>query len=164
MARSPSPIIALGEDLVLDVAVAPEALASRLRGRINQRPKRAFGILKVSDEWIGVVQGNDFAVWERRQHAMRAEGRIRRVRGGSRVEARIELTRRSAVLMAVFFALFAVAAIGLLGRPGGMGISPATIALAFLAGLGTLAVFWAGSLRQRAALRRFLTEVFEERT
>ena len=66
--------------------------------------------------------------------------------------------------MAVFFALFAVAAIGLLGRPGGMGISPATIALAFLAGLGTLAVFWAGSLRQRAALRRFLTEVFVEPT
>jgi len=131
---------------------------------VSAEQTAAFGILKVSDEWIGVVQGNDFAVWERRQHAMRAEGRIRRVRGGSRVEARIELTRRSAVLMAVFFALFAVAAIGLLGRPGGMGISPATIALAFLAGLGTLAVFWAGSLRQRAALRRFLTEVFEERT
>lgn len=164
MPQSVPPSLGLTEDLVLDVPVAPEALASRLRGRINQRPKRAFGVLKVSDEWIGVVQGTTFAVWERRQHAMRAQGRIRGQRGGSRIEARIALTRRSAVLMIVFFALFGVAALAILSRPEGLGISPATIVLAFVAGLATLVVFWIGSLRQRAALRRFLTSVFAEPT
>jgi hypothetical protein len=150
------------EDLVIDVPLAPEALASRLRSRLNQRPKRAFGILKVSDEWIGVVHGNSFAVWERRQHAMRADGRIRGVRGGSRVEARIALTRRSALMMAIFFVLFAVGAVGILSQPEGLGISPATLVIALLAGFGTLLVFWVGSLRQRAALRAFLADVFRD--
>ena len=144
----------------MEVPLAPEALASRLRGRLNQRPKRALGILKVSSEWIGVVHGNEFAVWERRQHAMRAQGRIRGVRGGSRVEARIALTRRSAVMMAVFFVLFFAGAVGILSQPEGLGISPATLVIAVLAGIGTLLGFWIGSLRQRAALRAFLADVF----
>jgi hypothetical protein len=151
---------AIAEDLVIEVPIAPEALASRLRGRLNQRPKRVLGVLKVSDEWIGAVHGNQFAVWERRQHAMRAQGRIRGVRGGSRVEARIALTRTSAVMMVIFFVLFAVGAVGVLGQPEGLGISPATLAIALLAGVGTLLVFWIGSLRQRAALRAFLADVF----
>jgi hypothetical protein len=150
---------AIAEDLVIEVPVAPEAVASRLQSRLNQRPKRAFGVLKISDEWIGVVHGDRFAVWERRQHAMRAEGRIRRVRGGSRVEARIALTRRSAVMMVVFFVLFALGAVGILSQPQGLGISPATLVLAVLAGFGTLLVFWVGSLRQRAALHAFLADV-----
>ena len=157
---TPGARFAIAEDLVIEISVAPEALASRLRGRLNQRPKRALGILKVSDEWIGVVHGNEFAVWERRQHAMRAQGRIRGVRGGSRVEARIALTRRSAVMMVVFFVLFAVGAVGVLSQPEGLGISPATLVIALLAGFGTLIVFWVGSLRQRAALRAFLADVF----
>lgn len=151
---------AIAEDLVIEISVAPEALASRLRSRLNQRPKRVLGVLKVSDEWIGVVHGNEFAVWERRQHAMRAQGRIRGVRGGSRVEARIALTRRSSVMMVIFFVLFAVGAVGILSQPEGLGISPATLVLAVLAGFGTLLVFYVGSLRQRAALRAFLADVF----
>jgi hypothetical protein len=159
---SRAPLLGLSEELVLEVPVAPEALASRLRARLAQRPKRAFGLLKVSDHWIGFVQGNEFAVWERQKHAIRAEGRIRGVRGGSRVEVRIALTRRSTVLIVVFFALFAVAAVGVLSSPEGLGISPGTLTLAVVAGLATLAVFWAGSLQQRAALRRFLADVFRE--
>lgn len=151
---------AIAEDLVIEISVAPEALTSRLRGRLNRPPKRVLGILKVSDEWIGVVHGNQFAVWERRQHAMRAQGRIRGVRGGSRVEARIALTRRSSVMMVIFFVLFAVGAVGILSQPEGLGISPATLVLAVLAGFGTLLVFYVGSLRQRAALRVFLADVF----
>lgn len=144
----------------MEVPATPEALASRLRSRLNQRPKRALGVLKVSDEWIGAVHGDQFAVWERRQHAMRAQGRIRGVRGGSRVEARIALTRRSTVLMAVFFLLFFVGAVGILSQPEGLGISPATLVIAVLAGSATLLGFWIGSLRQRAALRSFLADVF----
>lgn len=153
--------LSISDELLIEVPVAPEALASRLRSRLNQRPKRVLGILKVSDEWIGVVHGNNqFAVWERRQHAMRAEGRIRGVRGGSRVEARIALTRRSAVMMVLFFVLFFVGAIGILSQPEGLGISPATLVIAVLAGFGTLLGFWIGSLRRRAALRAFLADVF----
>lgn len=151
---------AIAEDLVIEIPVAPEALASRLRTRLNQRPKRVLGVLKVSDEWIGVVHGSEFAVWERRRHAMRAQGRIRGVRGGSRVEARIALTRRSTALMVIFFVLFGVGAVGILSRPEGLGITPATLFLAVLAGFGTLLGFWIGSLRQRAALRAFLADVF----
>lgn len=150
----------IAEDLVIEVPIAPEALTSRLRTRLDQRPKRAFGVLKVSDEWIGVVHGNEFAVWERRQHAMRAQGRIRGIRGGSRVEARIALTRRSSVMLVIFFVLFAVGAVGILGQPEGFGISPPTLVLAVLAGFGILLVFYVGSLRQRAALRAFLADVF----
>jgi hypothetical protein len=153
----------LSEDFVLEVAVAPEALTSRLRASINQRPKRAFGVLKLTDEWVGVVEGTEFAVWERRQHATRAEGRIRGRRGGSRVEARIALTRRSTVLIVVFFALFMVGAVGSLTLPEGLGIAPSTLALAVAGGLLTLGLFWIGALRQRAALRAFLTDVFRER-
>lgn len=157
---TPGARFAIAEDLVIEAPLAPEALASRLRGRLDQKPKRAFGVLKVTDEWIGSVNGNEFTVWERRQHAMRARGRIRGVRGGSRVEARIALERRSAVMLTLFLALFAVGAIGILTQPRGLGVSPATLALAVIAGLATLLVFWIASLRQRAALRRFLADVF----
>lgn len=153
----------LSEDLLFEVPETPETLTGRLRARLNQRPKRVLGVLKVSDEWIGVVHGNQFAVWERRQHAMRAQGRIRGVRGGSRVEARIALTRRSALMLVLFFLLFTVGAVGVLSQPEGLGISPASLFIALLAGFGTLLVFWIGSLRQRAALRSFMTEVFRER-
>jgi hypothetical protein len=156
------PRFAIAEDLVIEISVAPEALASRLRSRLDQRPKRAFGVLKVTDEWIGAVQGNEFTVWERRQHAMRAHGRIRGVRGGSRVEARIALERRSAVMLAVFLVVFGIGAIGILTQPRGLGISPATLALAVVAGFATLLVFWIASLRQRAALRAFLADVFRD--
>lgn len=151
---------ALGEDYLLELPVAPEALAGRLSAAINKRPRRAFGVVKVHSEWVGLVAGNEFVVWEKQQHATRAQGRIRGVRGGSRVEARITLTRRALILTVVFFALFAVGALGLLGREGGLGLGPAGLAMATLGALVTLAIFWAAALGQRAALRRFLDGVF----
>ncbi len=153
-----SPLI--GEQYVRDVAVAPEALASRLRSAINTRPKRALGVLKVHAEWVGLVAGNDFAVWEKQQHATIATGRIRGRRGGSRVEAHIGVRRRTWVLMLVFFALFVLASIGLLSREEGLGLSPTGLAVAALGAFVTLTLFWSASLRQRAALKAFLNEVF----
>ncbi len=156
-----SPLV--GERYVHDIPVAPEALASRLRGAINNRPKRMFGVLKVSAEWVGVVSGNEFVVWERRQHATRAIGTIRGRRGGSRVEAHITLTRRTRILTVVFFALFVVASLGILAREGGPGVGPEGLTIAAVGALVTLTVFWSASLRQRAALKAFLNEVFRER-
>lgn len=148
------------EDLVLEVPVAPEGLASRLRSRLGQKPKRVLGVIKISNEWVGRVEGSEFAVWERRKHAVRAHGRIRGQRGGSRVEARIALSPRSRNLMIGFFLLFATGAVGGLTAPEGLGLSPASLTVAFLAGLATLLIFWVGALRQRAELRAFLADVF----
>lgn len=153
----------VGERYVRDVDVAPEALASRLRSALSTRPKRMFGVLKVTAEWVGLVAGNEFVVWERRQHATRATGAIHRRRGGSRIEAHIGLTRRTRVLTVVFFALFIVAALGYLSREDSLGLGPSGLAVAATGVLVTLTLFWSASLRQRAALRAFLNEVFRER-
>ncbi len=155
--------LSLSEDYVLDVPVAPEALASRLRAAISVRPKRAFGVIKVHSEWVGLVGGKEFDVWERQQHATHARGRIIGRRGGSRVEARIGLTRRAGLLAVLFFALFAFVAVGFLGRPEGPGSGQASVGVAALGALAIAGLFWSYSLRQRAALRRFLNEVFRER-
>lgn len=151
-----------GEDYVRDIDVAPEGVASRLRGAINLKPKRVLGLLKVSSEFIGVVAEGEFAVWERSGHATQARGLIRPRRGGTRVEARIGLRQRTLVLGAVFFALFALIAYQLITSaeaPGG----PAAVVFAVVAAAFTAWLFWSASLRQRAALRRFLDEVFATR-
>lgn len=152
-----------GERYVRDVPVAPDALSLRLIGAINNRPKRLLGILKVSAEWVGVVSANEFVVWEKQQHATRATGRIRGRRGGSRVEAHIALTRRTLLLGVAFYALFAVAVLGVLASETGLGMGPPGLAIALAGALLTLAVFWSAALRQRAALRSFLNGVFRER-
>ena len=153
-----SPLV--GESYVLDVDVAPEALITRLRSTINQQPKRLFGVLKVSDHWVGVVSGTQFVVWEKQQHATRAEGRIRGRRGGSRIEAHIGVTRRTRILTVVLLVLFLVAAAGILGREGSLGLTPAGLTVAAVGAVVTLTLFWASALRQRAALRAFLNGVF----
>jgi hypothetical protein len=153
-----SPLV--GESYVVDVDIAPEALIKRLSGAINHQPKRLFGVLKVSDHWIGVVSGSQFAVWEKQQHATRAEGRIRGRRGGSRVEAHIGVTRRSRVLTVILLALFLLASFEILGREGTLGLTPAGLTVAAVGALVTLTLFWVAALRQRAALRAFLNEVF----
>jgi hypothetical protein len=150
----------VGEEYVRDVAIAPETLASRLRAAINVRPKRALGVLKVHSEWVGIVAGTEFAVWERQQHATRATGKIRARRGGSRVQARIEVTRRTRILLAVFFALFVVGSLGMLSLEEGLGTGPTGLSVAAFGGFVMVTLFWSTSLRQRAALKAFLNEVF----
>lgn len=151
-----------GERYVLDVDVAPEALVARLRRRINAQPKRLFGVLKVGAHWVGIVSGTEFVVWEKQQHAMRAEGRIRPRRGGSRIEAQIGLTQRTRVLAVVFFTLFVIATFGILAREGGLGIGPAGLSVAALGAMVILSLFWSSAMRQRAALRAFLSDVFTD--
>lgn len=150
-----------GEDYVREVDVAPEALVSRLRARINRPPKRALGVLKVSAEWVGKVSGNDFSVWEKQQHATLARGTIRGRRGGSRVDAHIGVRRRTWIMVVVFFALFVFGSYGLLQREEGMGLGPSGLAVAAIGIFVTLSLFWSASLRQRSALRAFLNDVFQ---
>jgi hypothetical protein len=155
-----SPLV--GERYVFEVDVAPEALSARLRTAINKQPKRMFGVLKVSSHWVGAISGNEFAVWEKQQHATRAEGRIRGRRGGSRIEVRIGVTRRAQFLVAVLLILFFAASLGILTREGSLGLGPTGLGVAALGAVVTLTVFWSAALSQRAALRRFLNQVFRE--
>jgi len=145
---------------VREVPVAPEALLSRLRAELAKRPKRALFVLKVHSEWLGLVHGDRFVVWERSGHATHARGRIVRRAGGSRVEARIGPTRRTLVLGAAFFVLFGLAAYGLLGREEGLGHGPLGIALAVGGAAVLLGMFLSATRRQQDALRAFLDGVF----
>jgi len=156
-----TPILSwVGEHYVRDLDETPEALAARLGAELARKPRRALGVLKVGDEFVGLVAANEFVVWEKAGHATRAHGRIRRRRGGSRVEARIELTRRSRLLIGVFFVLFAVVAAGVLERAEWLALDAIGIGLAVAAGVATAGGFWWTARRQRARLRRFLDHVF----
>ena len=45
----------MAPDWLLDVGIAPEAALARLEAAINQRPRRAFGVLKTQNEYIGAI-------------------------------------------------------------------------------------------------------------
>lgn len=142
-----------------DVPVAPEAVAARLRAALNVPPKRALGVIKISPEWKGVVTGSEFTIWEKQQRATRMVGRVKARRGGSRVEARLEVRRRTWVMMAFFFALFAATSIALLQRETGMGLGSTGLSVAVLGAIVLLIAFWSSSMRQRALLKAFLRDV-----
>lgn len=150
-------------DLVqLDVQLAPEAVAGRITVAINRRPRRAFGVLKTENEFVGVVRGTEFEVWERRSHAVHAVGRVKGRRGGSRVELQMRLTPRTRVQLALFFALFALAIVGFALTPSERPplVPTPLIGLAGAAVLG--AVFYVGTSRQRADLERFVRGVLAD--
>jgi hypothetical protein len=149
-----------GESYVREIDIAPEALTNRLRSRLSERPRRLFGVVKTRPEFVGLVAANEFVVWERRQFATRAVGKVRGRRGGSRVEAHIAFTRRAGVLSAVFFSLFLVVSIGMLAREDGIGLGPGGLAVLALGVALTVGLFYQASISQRAALRRFLDAVF----
>jgi hypothetical protein len=153
-----SPIV--GESYVREIDTAPEALTNRLRTRLNEQPRRLFGVVKTRPEFVGLVAANEFVVWERRQFATRAVGKVRGRRGGSRVEARIALTRRARFLSIAFFVLFLVVSIGMLVREDGLGLGPAGLSVLGIGIALAVGLFYSNTLGQRAALRRFLDAVF----
>lgn len=144
----------------LELGIAPEAALARLRGAINQRPKRAFGVLKTQKEFIGAIASENFEIWERSQRAVHGVGRVMAVSGGTRVEMRFLVPPITRALIAVFFALYVVAAGGF-----ALGARDATVALAnvviALGGAVVLATLFAAAAgQQRADLRAFVERVF----
>lgn len=145
----------------LDVAIAPEAALARLGGAINQRPKRAFGVLKTQKEFVGAIAaGEHFEIWERSQRAVHGVGRLLPVGGGTRVEMRFLVPPITKALIVVFFALYLVAAGGF-----ALGSRDTSVALAnVIVGVGgavVLAILFASAARrQRADLRAFVERVF----
>ncbi len=147
-------------DWTLDLSIAPAGAAARLAKAINQRPKRAFGVLKTQNEYIGVVDGDRFEIWERGQRAVHVVGRIGGVRGGTRIEMRFVLPPRTRVLLIVFIALYLAVSLGIALRDGTITIDEPIIAIA---GAGVLAVIWTvAAMRQRADLRAFVARVLSE--
>jgi len=149
-------------DWSVDIAIAPEGALQKMAAAINRPKKRAFGVLKTENEFVGFIREDTFEIWERQGRAIHGRGVVRGRRGGSRVEVRLMLPRWTRVLVALFFALYVLVAAGIATQPPRMEISADEVAVA-LAGAALLtAVFAAGAAQQRANLRRFLEQTFSE--
>jgi hypothetical protein len=147
--------------MVLDVGIAPAGALMRVAGAINRRPKRALGIFKTENEYVGRVWDDGFEIWERRQRAVHASGRVRARHGGTRVELRFVVPAVTRLLIVLFFGLYAAAAAGIgLRNDGALSVEDLTIAGLGAASVGLVFVLAAG--RQRADLRRFMQGLFAE--
>jgi len=146
-------------DWSADVATAPGGVLKRLASAINRPKKRAFGLLKTENEYVGVIGDDAFEVWERQKRAIHAHGQVRARAGGSRVEVRLVVPPRTRVLLGVFFVLYIAAAIGIASQPPQPGISPQEVGVSVAGGLVLAVLFAAGARSQRADLRAFLDRV-----
>jgi hypothetical protein len=146
----------------IDVAAAPQGALTRISAGINRKPKRLLGVLKVENEYVGHVHDDRFEIWERRQRAVHAVGRVEPRKGGSHIEVRFVLPMRTRVLIVVFYALYAAVAAGLaLGSSNDAGVVEKLLVAAL--GAAALAViFIAAGLRQRSELRGFVERLFAD--
>ncbi|MEP6693375.1 MAG: hypothetical protein ABJB39_01885 [Chloroflexota bacterium] len=145
-----------------DLAIAPDGVVQLIVAAINRPRKRAFGVLKTQNEYVGFVRENSFEVWERQGRAVHGLGTIRGRRGGTRVELRCVLPQRTKILIGLFFALYLLVALGIATQPPRPEVSVEEIAIT-VAGAGLLAaIFTAAAAQQRADLRRFAEGIFSE--
>ena len=149
------------EPLFLDLAIAPEGALSRISASVNQRGKSAFGVLKTSNEYVGVVAGQEFEIWERQKRAVHARGRVAARARGSRLEVTFKVPVRTRVLLGVFFVLYGLAAFGIATQPQEPSVSPMDLLIAVAGAAVLVALFVASARSQRADLRGFLEHVFE---
>jgi hypothetical protein len=150
-------------DWTLDVGIAPEVALARLEAAINQRPRRAFGVLKTDNEFIGAIAGERFEIWERRQRAVHAVGLARPRRRGTRVEARFVIPPLTRGLLVAFFVLYVVVVFGIASQPPEPGLSPEELVIAVTGALVIGGLFYGAARRQRADLAQFLVTVFRQR-
>jgi hypothetical protein len=153
----------MAPDWLLDLGMAPEAALARLEAAINQRPRRAFGVLKTENEFIGAVAQDRFEIWERRQRAVHAVGVARRRRGGARVEARFVIPPFTRGLLVAFSVLYVVVVVGIASQPPDSALSAQELVIAATGAAVTAALFYGAARRQRADLAGFLDKVFGER-
>jgi hypothetical protein len=147
--------------LFLDLEIAPEGALGRISAGINQRGKRAFGVLKTANEYVGVIAGQEFEIWERQKRAVHARGRVAARKRGTRLEVTFTVPTRTRVLIVIFFMLYALAAFGIASQPQESSVSPIELLIAVGGAAVLAALFVAGAQSQRADLRRFLEHMFE---
>ena len=148
-------------EFALEVAIAPDAAVARVKSAINLPKKRMFGVLKTRPEYVGVVEGRSFEIWERQQRAIHAFGEVSGIRGGGRIDVRLFVPPRTRILLALFFALYLIGGVGITsGGPDGLTAADVVLVIVAAAFVGT--VFWFAASRQRAALRHFIEGLFTE--
>lgn len=147
-------------DLSLDVAAAPQSALTRISSGLNRRPKRLLGVLKVENEYIGWVHGDRFEIWERRQRAVHAVGKVQGRSGGSHIEVRFVLPLRTRVLIVVFFVLYAAVAAGLALRSSDDAVTVQELLAAALGAVILTVIFVVAALKQRSDLRGFVERLF----
>ena len=152
----------MSDDWSLDVAIAPTGAMAKIAAAINRPKKRAFGVLKTENEYVGFTRDDRFEIWERQGRAVHGVGTIRGRRGGSRIQVRLVLPRIRKIVIGVFFVLYVLAAAGIATQPPRPDIGIEEVAIAVGGAVVLAAIFGAGAARQRADLRRFLEQTFSE--
>ena len=105
-----------------------------------------FGVLKTTNEYVGVVRANEFELWERQQRAVHARGRVVPRHRGSRVEVSLVIPRRTRFLVGLFFAL-AMSVVGLYVGDQGPFAGPYDALVGACAGAGLIAIVgWLGEV------------------
>jgi hypothetical protein len=145
-----------------DIAIAPEAALARITIAINRPKKRAFGIFKLQNEYVGVVGHAEFEIWERQKRAVHALGSIRGRRGGSRIEVRFGIGKRTLALVAVFFVLYAAVALGISRLDPEPAVTTAELVVAAVGAAILAAIFAASAAQQRADLQGFIERLFAD--
>src|SRR5438874_6021475 len=121
----------------VDIAIAPDGALQKIAAAINRPKKRAFGVLKTENEYVGYIHEGTFEIWERQGRAIHGRGVVRARPGGSRVEVRLVVPRWTKVLVGLFFVLYGLVAAGIATQPPRMEISGDEITIA-LAGAALL--------------------------
>ena len=148
--------------MVLDVALTPAAVATRVAGSINRRGRRMFGILKTQPEYVGYASPDGFEIWERQQRAVHAVASVRGRAGRSRIVLRFVLPRTTRAVAAVFFALYALAGVGIARLPPEPSLSASELVALAVGAVVLAAGFTYAARRQRADLAAFVTRLFAE--
>ena len=145
----------------MDLPIAPQGALDRIAANINRRGKRALGVLKTENEFVGVIAAPQFEIWERQKRAVHARGRVMARSRGSRLDVTYYIPLRTRVLLGVFFVLYLLVAFGIATQAQDPSVSPAEL-LVTIAGAAVLgALFFTGARSQRADLRRFLDGILE---
>jgi hypothetical protein len=150
----------MAPDWALDVGIAPEAALARLGGAINQRPKRAFGVLKTQKEFVGGVAGEYFEIWERSQRAVHAVGHVWLHSRGTHIEIRFLLPPITKGLIVVFFALYVVAVGAFTLRAPDATAAVVDMVIGAGGAVVLAMLFTSAARQQRADLRAFVERVF----
>jgi hypothetical protein len=152
----------MSDEWSIDLAIAPDGALQRIAAAINRPKKRAFGVLKTENEYVGFIRDDMFEIWERQNRAIHARGTIRGRRGGSRVEMRLAPRGLTKVLVGLFFVLYVVVAVGIATQPPRADVSVEEVAIAVGGAVLLAAIFTTSAARQRADLQRFLERTFSD--
>jgi hypothetical protein len=152
----------MSDEWSIDLAIAPDGALQRIAAAINRPKKRAFGVLKTENEYVGFIRDDVFEIWERQNRAIHARGTIRGRRGGSRIEMRLAPRGLTKVLVVLFFLLYVVVAAGIATRPPGTDVRVEEVAVALGGAIVLAAIFATSAARQRADLRRFFEQTFSD--